>query len=57
VIDQLQEKKFNYGITDLVTDDESRFMCAGDTKGNLAIWGLKSDGPKLMYILEEPSGY
>ena len=56
VIDQLQEKNFNNGITDLTTDEENKFLCAGDTKGNLAVWALRSDGPKLIYILQEPSG-
>lgn len=56
VIDHLQEKNFNFGITDLTTDAESKFLCAGDTNGNLAVWSLKSDGPKLMYILQEASG-
>jgi hypothetical protein len=56
VVDQLQEKSLNYGITDLITDDENKFLCAADTRGNLAVWTLRSDGPKLAYILHDASG-
>ena len=55
-IAELHEKSLVYGINDLASSPESEFLAAADTKGNLGVWSLKGDSPKLAYILHDCTG-
>ena len=56
LVNELHEKSLVYGINDLASSVDSEFLGAADTKGNLAVWSLRGDSPKLSYILHDCMG-